>query len=217
MKNSNRSTNAVWMAIAGIMLTAVTTRPLFGQTIRAEDAAAVQVVRDFNDSMVGVLQDASTLGYKGRFDRMRPTLEKTFDLDFMAQKAIGRFWKDLSEQERTQWRSTFTDFMSANYASRLLTFNNQKFEVIGSQGAANGTAIVETKVTEPGNDDVQLSYRMRETPQGWRVIDIYYNGTVSELALRRADYATVLKKDGFAALIASVNQKIADMKAGTSA
>jgi phospholipid transport system substrate-binding protein len=58
---------------------------------------------------------------------------------------------------------------------------------------------------------------MRSTEAGWRIIDIYYNGTVSELALRRADYAAVLKKDGFEALLASVNQKIADLESGKTA
>jgi phospholipid transport system substrate-binding protein len=205
------------VAAVAILLAALTAGPLRAESIRSEDAAAIQVIRDFNDTMVSVLKDAATLGYQGRFDRLRPALERTYDMEFMAEKAIGRFWKDLSVEERSKWRSTFTDFMTANYASRLNTFNDQKFDVVGSQAAANDTAIIETKVTEPANDDVQLSYRMRQTAAGWRVIDIYYNGTVSELALRRADYATVLKKDGFAGLIASVNQKIAEMQAGTNA
>jgi phospholipid transport system substrate-binding protein len=205
------------LTIIVTLLAALSADVLGAQSIRSEDAAAVQVISAFNDTMVSVLKDAEKLGYQGRFNRLRPALENTYDLEFMAEKAIGHFWKDLSQEERAQWRSTFTDFMSANYASRLNNFNNQKFEVVASQGSANGTAIIETKVIEPANDDVQLNYRMRQTAAGWRVIDIYYNGTVSELALRRADYAEVLKKDGFAALIASVNQKIAQMQAGANA
>jgi phospholipid transport system substrate-binding protein len=59
-----------------------------------------------------------------------------------------------------------------------------------------------------------LSYRLGKKPEGWKVIDVYYNGTVSELALRRADYSSVLKRDGFDALIARVNAKIAELRAG---
>jgi phospholipid transport system substrate-binding protein len=217
VNDTKRPTRKTWTAIAAGLLLLAGAEAAPADTVRPEDAAAAEVIRGFNDTMVSILRDAESLGYKGRFDRLRPKLDQTFDLAFMAEKALGRFWQDLSEAERTQWKATFADFMSANYASRLLKYNNQTFEVVSSQGAANDTAIIETKVSEPGNDDVQLNYRMRQTPAGWRVIDIYYNGTVSELALRRADYATVLKKDGFAGLIASVNQKIADMKAATSA
>jgi len=218
VNDSKRPAQTTRMAIAAaLLLLAGAEAAPAEEGVRPEDAAAAQVIRGFNDTMVSVLKDAESLGYKGRFDRLRPVLDQTFELAFMAEKALGRFWQNLSETERTQWKATFADFMAANYASRLLKYNNQTFDVVSSQGAANETAIVRTKVSEPGNDDVQLDYRMRQMPAGWRVIDIYYNGTVSELALRRADYATVLKKDGFAALIASVNQKIADMQLGTNA
>jgi phospholipid transport system substrate-binding protein len=199
------------------VVAAVAVGRVHGDTVRPADAAAAQVIERFNQAMVGVLTDAASLGYKGRFEKLRPVLMETFDLDFMAEKAVGRFWRTLSEDERAKWRSTFAEFMCANYASRLTKFNSQKFELLSSQSAANETVVIDTQVVEPKNDNVQLSYRMRQTAAGWRIIDVYYNGTVSELALRRADYAAVLKADGFPALIVSVDKKIADMEAGASA
>jgi phospholipid transport system substrate-binding protein len=146
-----------------------------------------------------------------------PVLLETFDLDFMAEKAIGRYWRTLGEKEREHWRATFAAFMCANYAGRLDEFTGQKFEMIGSQPAPSDTIVVQTRVLDPADENVELNYRMRATPEGWRVIDIYLNGTVSELALRRADYSAVLKKDGFDALVSSVNQKISDLEAGKGA
>ena len=216
MINSNQQMKTTYLSTAFSLL-AFVANPVLADAVRSEDAAAVQVVQHFNDTMTGLLKDSASLGYKGRFDRLHSELEKTFDLAYMAEKAVGQFWTTLSEEEKVQWRQKFADFMSANYASRLNRWNDQKFEVVSSQASGKDTTIIETKISEPGNDDVQLSYRMRETPQGWRIIDVYYNGTVSELALRRADYGAVLKKDGFAALIASVTQKIADMEAGKNA
>ena len=74
--------------------------------------------------------------------------------------------------------------------------------------------MVKTKVTAPGDEDVELSYRLRETPAGPRIIDVYLKGTVSELALRRSEYTSVLEREGFPALIATVDRKIADLAAG---
>ena len=39
------------------------------------------------------------------------------------------------------------------------------------------------------------------------MIDVYLNGTVSELALRRSEYSTVLKRDGFEKLIETIDDK----------
>jgi phospholipid transport system substrate-binding protein len=57
---------------------------------------------------------------------------------------------------------------------------------------------------------VQLDYRLRSGPDGWRIIDVFMNGTVSELALRRSEYSAVLDRDGFDGLIAALDGKIAE-------
>ena len=44
------------------------------------------------------------------------------------------------------------------------------------------------------------------------MIDVYLNGKVSELALRRSEYASALNRNGFDQLVASVETKIANLK-----
>ena len=67
--------------------------------------------------------------------------------------------------------------------------------------------MVRARLLDPGNEDVQLNYRLHERDGAWRVIDVYLNGTVSELALRRSEYSTVLKRDGFEKLIETIDDK----------
>jgi phospholipid transport system substrate-binding protein len=204
-------------ALAALVTFTLTLAPAARAVDEVVEAGPTRVVGHFNDTMLAVLKDATTLGYKGRLDRLCPVVLATFDLDFMAEKAIGRYWRTLADKERERWRSTFAAFMCANYAGRLDEFTGQQFEMIGSQPAPSDTVVVQTRVIDPADENVDLTYRMRSTTAGWRVIDIYLNGTVSELALRRADYSAVLKKDGFDALLTSVRQKIADLEAGKGA
>jgi phospholipid transport system substrate-binding protein len=199
----------------GILMLAITPVTTLAE-VTPEHAAAAQVAQRFSDAIVDVLAHADD-GYESRLQRLRPVMAETFDFAFMAEKAIGRFWAKLDEKDRERWRNTFTDFMTANYAGRLNKNNGQTIEMLGSEVASSNTVVVRTRVIDPQRETVNLSYRMHQTPNGWRVIDIYLNGTVSELALRRADYATVLKTNGFEALVASVNDKIADLKAGRAA
>lgn len=181
---------------------------------RPEHAAAAAVVQRFTDTMLDVLRHAEEWGYEGRLQRLRPVMDETFDFGFMAEKAIGRHWHALDEASRKLWLDTFTEFMGANYAGRLNKHTGQRFETLGSDDAPSSTVVIRTRVIDPAADNVDVSYRLHRTAGGWRVIDIYLKGTVSELALRRADYAAVLKKNGFDALVASVKSKIADLKAG---
>lgn len=218
MSNSSRRRIRGFTApLAGALLWAATGLTPAVAEVRPEHADAAQVVQRFSDTMTDVLQHADELGYEGRLERLRGVMGETFDFGFMAEKAIGRFWRKLDDNDRERWRSTFSGFMTANYAGRLKKNNGQRFETLASDVAPSNTIVIQTRVIDPGEETVDLSYRMHQTPAGWRVIDIYLNGTVSELALRRADYSAVLKKSGFEALVASVNDKVAELKAGKAA
>ena len=181
----------------------------------ANDSAA-DVVKQLNASLQKVLEEAEQLGYKGRAERLSPILDAAFDFNYMAEKTVGRHWSTLSADEQKRWVELFAELTKATYAGRFDRFTGQRFEFVDEQQGATGTVVVRSKVIDPEEDDVDLSYRLSKTLTGWKVIDVYYKGTVSELAMRRADYSSVLKSDGFDALVARVNERIAELSANGS-
>jgi len=198
----------VWkcgVVLAGILM--------FGGTARAQESPSA-VVKRFNDAMLAILKDGESLGYQGRFQRLEPVMRQTFDLDLMAEKALGPHWKDLSQADQTRWRGLFGEFTIANYAANFDRFTGQRFDILGEEPSVNDTKLVKTKVIAPGSEDVVLTYRLQKTGGGWRIVDVYLKGTVSELALRRADYTSVFERDGFDALATVLRGKITDLAAG---
>lgn len=171
-------------------------------------------VTKLNAAMEQTLSKAESLGYTGRYEALKPVLATTFDLDLMAEKSIGKHWKPLSDADKARWRETFADFMTATYASNLDHAGGQTFTITGEEPSAHGTVLVRTRIEEPGKDPVDLAYRLQETGGTWRIVDVFYRGTVSELALRRSDYATALDREGLDALITTLRGKITDLAAG---
>jgi phospholipid transport system substrate-binding protein len=171
-------------------------------------------VEKLNTAMQQTLAKAESLGYAGRYDALKPVLAETFDLDLMAEKSIGKHWAPLSDADKARWRETFADFMTATYASNLDHAGGQTLSITGEEDGAHGTMMVRTRIDEPGKESVELAYRLQETGGTWRIVDVFYRGTVSELALRRSDYAAALEKNGLDALIATLRAKIADLAAG---
>jgi phospholipid transport system substrate-binding protein len=51
---------------------------------------------------------------------------------------------------------------------------------------------------------VTLAYRLRDTGNGWKVIDVYYNGSISQLTTQRSDFASTLTSGGAKALVAKL-------------
>jgi len=172
-----------------------------------EATGAVVAIEALHDQFIDVMRNADSIGYDGRYERLQAIVTESFDLPFMAEKTVGRHWKKLSAPEQQRWLSSFHDMTAATYASRFEGFSGQHFEVLGEEVAKRDTVVVRARLVDPGGEDVQLDYRMRQRDGRWLVIDVYLNGTVSELALRRAEYASVLKRDGFEKLIETIGSK----------
>jgi phospholipid transport system substrate-binding protein len=187
---------------------------LLATAVTAADPPATQVIARLNAALLDTLKNAEHLGYQGRFDKLAPVVPQAFDVEFMAEKSIGKYWKSLSDADKARWLALFKEFTVANYAGNLDKFTGQRFEMSGEEPDQNDTIVVHTKLINPGGEDVELNYRLHQTPAGPRIVDIYLKGTVSELALRRSDYTSVLERDGFDALVATIRTKIADLAAG---
>jgi phospholipid transport system substrate-binding protein len=182
---------------------------------RAQGATPTSVVESLHDILLTCMKDAEQLGYHGRYQMLEPVLNRSFDLDFMARKSVGRHWKNLDEANQQRWLQTFERLTTANYAGRFDGYSGQSFETLGEEPAAHETVVVRTKLVLPDDDDVQLNYRLHQNGESWQIVDVYLNGTVSELALRRSEYASVLKRGDFDTLVAQVDQRVADLAQGT--
>jgi phospholipid transport system substrate-binding protein len=181
--------------------------------VRAEDATAgpMQTIEQLHATLLDVMKRAKELGYEGRRKILEPAIERTMDLPFMAEKASGKYWKEFTEADRSRWVAAFHDNTIANYAGRFDGYSGQSFVTHGDEESPFDTRLVKTTLKDPKGEDVQLNYRMKKGADGWRIIDIYMHGTVSELALRRAEYSSALERDGFDKVIADLQGQAAKL------
>ena len=204
---------ALALVFAAGLLSQATAEPASPPASASPTASSpVPTIEAFHAGLLAIMKDAKNLGFQGRIEKLEPLMGRTFDLEFMASKTVGRHWETLSAADQKRWSETFTRFTTANYAGRFKGFSGEKFVTLGVDDAAHDTRLVRTKIVVPGDEDVELNYRVMQEKGGWKVIDVYLNGKVSELALRRSEYASALKRDGFDQLVASVETKIANLK-----
>lgn len=183
------------------------------ETASATAPAAAPVIDKLHEGLLSVMMDADKIGYSGRLNRLETIVGESFDLKFMAEKSIGRHWKKLNADEQQLWLDSFREMTKATYAGRFEGFSGQSFEVLGEEGANHDTVVVRAILLNPDGEDVNLNYRLHQIDDAWKVIDVYLNGTVSELALRRSEYSTVLKRDGFTTLIKTIDDKTQELAA----
>jgi phospholipid transport system substrate-binding protein len=165
--------------------------------------------------LIEVMKGAVALGYEGRAAKLAPVIPVYFDVSFMAEKSVGRHWKSASERDHERLRETFLRFMIANYAGQFDGYSGQSFVTLGEEPARMDTMLVKSKLLDPGDEDIELNYRLREVDGRWKIIDVYLDGTVSELALRRSEFSGIVKRKDWNALIEAIDERIAKLAAGT--
>ena len=72
--------------------------------------------------------------------------------------------------------------------------------------------IVQTRIVKSNGEPVHINYLMRDN----KIADVYLNGTISELATRRSEFASILRTRGINGLIAMLNTKADALSARAS-
>jgi phospholipid transport system substrate-binding protein len=179
---------------------------------RAE-TAATRRIETYYQQLMPTLRQAGQLSVRERDRRFGPAITSAFDIGTMARLATGPAWNSFSGAQQAAVRDAFAHFLVADYAHQVTDYSGESFVVDpqSSAEARGGGEIVRTKLLQPGGRTVQINYLVR----GGRVIDVYLNGTVSDLATRRDEFASILAGGGGAdALVKTLRERTESLLAG---
>jgi phospholipid transport system substrate-binding protein len=172
-------------------------------------------VQSLYDALLNTMKNGRTLGQSGRFTQLAPVIRRTFDVASMARLSVGPSWAGLTEAQRRQVTESFGRYISATYADRFESYAGHQLEVTGEQPAQYGV-MVKSQIIKANGEPVKVDYMMRRNGEGWLISDIYLDGAISEVAIRRSEFATILKNHGIDGLIAALDRK-ADILTATTA
>jgi phospholipid transport system substrate-binding protein len=173
------------------------------------DPAAARI-ESFSRSLVEVMKQGPSLGARGRFHRLEPVVQDTFDLNLMTRFAVGPAWSGMSETDRQSLVRAFTRLTVASYAHNFDRFDGQRFDVSPNVQTRGPDKIVQSHLSTQDRAPVELTYRMRQTGVAWKVVDVYY-GAISQLTTRRSDFAAPLASGGAKGLLAHLDEASAKL------
>ena len=179
---------------------------------QTESAPPQRVLQEFYDALLGVMKDGKELRFSGRYQRLKPAIEAAYNLPLMSRLSIGPQWQSLTPTQQQQFSAAFAEFTVATYANRFDDYSGEKFEVRPDGSPASGGVIVQTRLIKSSGEPVTLNYLMRQDGGKWQIIDVFLSGTISELATRRSEFTSVLRRDGAQGLLDLLNRRIAELK-----
>jgi phospholipid transport system substrate-binding protein len=165
------------------------------------------VVRSFYNVLLGTMRDGRTLGQSGRYARLAPVVDRTFDIPFMTRLAVSPAWATLGPARQQQLLGAFAHYVAATYADRFDSYSGEQLEVTGER--PNGAdVIVQTSIVKSNGEVTRLDYLLRQDQGAWRISDVYLDGSISQLAVHRSEFHSILQRGGVDGLVMALNRKV---------
>jgi phospholipid transport system substrate-binding protein len=126
------------------------------------------------------------------FDQL---LSQNFDVPRIARFVLGRYWRD---------------FIVASYATRFSQYSGETVKVTGVRAETNDISVVTSKIVHPnGEPPIDISWRVRKGPGGYKIIDVGVEG-ISMMLTQREEFASVIERNGgtVAGLTSAIERKL---------
>jgi phospholipid transport system substrate-binding protein len=163
-------------------------------------------VREFYQVLLNTMRNGPALGQPGRFAKLAPAVRQDFDIPYMTQLAVGPAWAMLAEPQRQQVTHAFERYVTAVYAERFDSYSGERLEILGEKPTNYGV-MVSTQIIKSNGEPVGVAYLLVKDSGRWRIGDVYLNGTISEVTMRRAEFSSILRNQGIDGLIGALNNR----------
>jgi phospholipid transport system substrate-binding protein len=196
---------AGWLGLA----TAVLAAGRAGAQNGADPAGGVEA---FSNALLGSMRAGPGMSFTQRFAMLAPAVDRALDLDVILRTSVGLQWAGMSADQQAALQQAFRRYTIANFAANFDSYSGETIQVNPEpRSLPNGDEIVTTKIIPTSGSPTTLAYVMRQTPSGWKAVDILADGAISRVATQRSDFRGLLTRGGGPALVQSLRDKVATL------
>ena len=142
---------------------------------------------------------------------VRRVAAELFDFDEIARRALSRHWTSRSSAEQAEFTRLFTDLLERTYLGRIEAYSGEKIIYLGE--AVDGSfATVRSKVITRRRVETPLDYQLHLRDGRWKVYDVLIDH-VSFVATYRTEFARVIQRESYAALVERLHKQNGDAAA----
>ena len=160
--------------------------------VYAQAADPAATMSSYNDGVVAIMK--AKLPIDGRVSRFEKLVGDYYDMPGIAQLVVGPKWAAASAAEKKAAIDALTHHSAVSLARNFVSFGGEKFTVDPAVASRGTSSIVKVTIAGKGSSAL-LQYRLRQTPAGWRIIDVTSEG-VSQLTLQRSELAGTIASEG---------------------
>jgi phospholipid transport system substrate-binding protein len=176
-------------------------------------AAAEEVVRRLVEQVWQLLTERGDASDIDR-DHLLSVLDDGTDLSLLGRLVLGRYWRDASPGQRSDYLQLFRRYMLQTFIQRLrqyagtdMSHPGERFQIIASRPVGERDILVQSRVAPPTSQPLRVDWRLRERPGEPVIIHLIVEG-ISLLVTQRSEFAAVLERGGIEGLLAELRARV---------
>ena len=171
-------------------------------------------VEQLHSGLISIMKAGSTTSFHQRYETIAPVIDRTFDLKAILRQVVGPRWASLPPAQQAALADAFRRYTIASYVANFDSYSGQRFDTAPVVRGVGNDRVVETRIALPGGRTHALDYVMRQEGDGWKVVDVLAEGSISRVASQRSEMRSLLADGGGAGLLVSLRQKTAELSGG---
>lgn len=183
--------------------------------VRAQDAnAAMSPVIALDQGLEAVSKAGRATPFAQRVTMLTPVVTAAFSLEDVLRASVGTRYASLPEDQKATLLQVFTEYTVASYVANFDGSTGERFTVSPQTRMVGADQVVTTQFSPDAGVPTRLDYVVRQSAVGFRIIDVLIDGSISQVAVQRSDFRSLLSAGSAEKLISSLRKKTATLAAG---
>lgn len=160
------------------------------------------------EAVIGVIKNEE-LQKKQKQDERRALLKEIISKKFsyyeMSRRALGKYWKEITPEEKKEFVELFGTLHDNSYAKKIESYSDEK--IIFTEEKVRGNIALVKSLMQKDEDKIPVDYKLIKIGTEWKVYDFIIEG-VSLLKNYRAQFSKIIRKSSFPGLVKTMKKKV---------
>lgn len=137
---------------------------------------------------------------------IRETVSSVFDWQAFSQRALGRHWRDLNQEQKDEFVNLFGQLLERTYMDKTRQYSGQQMDFLDEK-IDGKYGIVNAEVVVKNGTNIAVEFRVMKENEKWFIYDVYVEG-VGLVNNYRVQFNNILIKSGYKELLARLKAKL---------
>lgn len=186
-------------------------------TVAAPDLVTKPVAA-LNAGLLASMKTGRAVPFEARYAQLEPLIDHVFDLPAILQSAIGPQWQTLAAEEQSQLLDAFRRYTVSTYVANFNKFGGESFVIMPDRRNIAEVTVVPTQIVPASGKPARIDYVLRavagDASSEWKIVDVFLDGSISQVAVQRSEFHKALHDGGAKQLIAILERKATNLSIG---